>query len=140
MVAQTIEQIIQEMDKEILLINQDSDTILKIDEMIDKIISERDSNISKAIGSIKETISKSENIEINNDDPLSINLKKAIDTWNITAESSDREIQKRAVKIKERIDALKMSLRFLQNILGQEIVGQYHQQIEAIEDKLFDII
>lgn len=140
MTAKTLEQVILEMDKEIAQITQDSETILKLEAMIDQIITERDTNISKAIGSIKETITRSDNVEINIDDPLSINLKKAIDTRNITAESSEREINKRGIKIKQKIEAFKMSLRFLHNVIGKEAIGLYNQKLESIEDRLIDII
>ncbi len=139
MALKTLDEVIVSLDKEIAEIKQDSEIILKLEDMIDKIIKERDLNISKAIGSIKETIQRSELTEIKDDDPLSINLKKAISTRNITAESSEREMEKRIQKIKQRITSFKLSLRFLQNVIGEEAVGNYIAKTEAVEDNLSEL-
>lgn len=139
MALKTLDEVIVSLDKEIAEIKQDSEIILKLEDMIDKIIKERDLNISKAIGSIKEIIQRSELTEIKNDDPLSINLKKAISTRNITAESSEREMEKRIQKIKQRITSFKLSLRFLQNVIGEEAVGNYIAKTEAVEDNLSEL-
>lgn len=140
MALKTLDEVIVSLDKEISEIKQDSEIILKLEDMIDKIIKERDLNVSKAIGSIKETIQRSEFTEIKEDDPLSINLKQAIDTRNITAENSEKEMERRIQKIKQRITSFKLSLRFLQNVIGEEAVGNYIAKTEAVEDNLIELL
>ena len=119
MTLKTLDEVIVSLDKEVAEIKQDSEIILKLEDMIDKIIKERDLNVSKAIGSIKETIQRSEFTEIKENDPLSISLKQAIDTRNITAKISEKEMERRIQKIKQRITSFKLSLRFLKNVIGE---------------------
>lgn len=140
MTLKTLDEVIVSLDKEVAEIKQESEIILKLEDMIDKIIKERDLNVSKAIGSIKETIQRSEFTEIKEYDPLSISLKQAIDTRNITAEISEKEMERRIQKIKQRITSFKLSLRFLQNVIGEEAVGNYIAKTEAIEDNLIELL
>lgn len=140
MALKTLDEVIVSLDKEIAEIKQDSEIILKLEDMIDKIIKERDLNVSKAIGSIKETIQRSEFTEIKENDPLSISLKQAIDTRNITAKISEKEMERRIQKIKQRITSFKLSLRFLKNVIGEEAVGNYIAKTEAIEDNLIELL
>lgn len=140
MTLKTLDEVIVSLDKEVAEIKQESEIILKLEDMIDKIIKERDLNVSKAIGSIKEIIQRSEFTEIKEYDPLSISLKQAIDTRNITAEISEKEMERRIQKIKQRITSFKLSLRFLQNVIGEEAVGNYIAKTEAIEDNLIELL
>ncbi len=140
MTLKTLDEVIVSLDKEVAEIKQDSEIILKLEDMIDKIIKERDLNVSKAIGSIKETIQRSEFTEIKENDPLSISLKQAIDTRNITAKISEKEMERRIQKIKQRITSFKLSLRFLKNVIGEEAVGNYIAKTEAIEDNLIELL
>lgn len=140
MTLKTLDEVIVSLDKEVAEIKQDSEIILKLEDMIDKIIKERDLNVSKAIGSIKKTIQRSEFTEIKENDPLSISLKQAIDTRNITAKISEKEMERRIQKIKQRITSFKLSLRFLKNVIGEEAVGNYIAKTEAIEDNLIELL
>lgn len=135
-----IQDLILKLNQEIETIQQDSEIILKLDEMIGKIISERDTNISKALNSIKETISHSENTTITDEDPLTVNMKKAIENRNITAESAEKEIDKRIKKIKVKTETFKKSLRFVEGVIGEEKFYQYIKKLETIEDSLAEFL